>query len=211
MKINVVTGWPVPQTDEEQNVLSEQLKLYLNENWPLFNVQEIMYAMRSYATVLNNWGKNMNLSLIGKAISDYEAERIEVSKLEETRKPQNTNLITMKADWRPLLELYYQDYLKGTFNMRLMPVEVYGAAMELNYMSADAWEDWEQTAKELLLQQLHADKFEAMHENERQEIENKISNILEGYTEPIDAMAKKLAIEFLYQQAKKKGIKNLFK
>ena len=100
LKIKVVTGWPVPEAEENQNILAEQLKLYLIENWPNYNVDEIMYAMRGYATVLNNWGKDMNLTLIGAAMSEYEKERSDITKLEESKamKPMETNLLTREAD-----------------------------------------------------------------------------------------------------------------
>lgn len=213
LKINVVTGWPVPDSNETQNILAEQLKLYLIENWPLYNVEEIMYAMRSYATVIENWGKNMNLSLIGKAMTDYENERADISKLEESksREPQSTNLIEMKADWKPLYEIYYQDYLKGKFNIRVMPWEIYNAAVECGNMAEDAFEEWIDLAQAKIIAWLMIEKNEAASENEKHDLSERIRKIESGeLTFKVTEMAKKLAVELLYKTAKEKGYKKLF-
>lgn len=213
LKINVVTGWPVPDSNEAQNILAEQLKLYLIENWPLYNVEEIMYAMRSYATVIENWGKNMNLSLIGKAMSDYEDEREDISKLEESksREPQTNNLIEMQADWKELCELYYQDYLKGEFKINIMPYQLYDEFVRCEMMAADVYEDYEKMSFAMLRHQLASDVSFAYNEPERHEFLEKLRKLENGeHQYKVTEFAKKLAVELLYKTAKDKGYKQLF-
>lgn len=213
LKINVVTGWPVPDSNEAQNILAEQLKLYLVENWPLYNVEEIMYAMRSYATVIENWGKNMNLSLIGKAMSDYEDEREDISKLEESksREPQTNNLIEMQADWKELCELYYQDYLKGEFKINIMPYQLYDEFVRCEMMAPDTYEDWVDLAIERLAKKLDEMKAAAITEVEKREYEETVKKVEAGqHNYKVEQLAKKLSVELLYYKAKKKGFKQLF-
>lgn len=211
VKINVVTGWPTPESKEERNILSEQLKLYLIENWSLFNVEEIMYAMRSYATSMNNWGKNINLSLIGTALVAYENERSDISKLEESKKPQTNNLIEMKGDWKGFCETYYQDYLSGKFNFTLMPYCLYDEFVRSDMMAADSYEDWINEAKRRVLISLKSFKESSLSENEKHEYEQKIIRVESGEDEfKVIEMAKKLAVQFLYSVAKKMNKKSLF-
>lgn len=212
LKINVVTGWPVPESDEQQNILAEQLKLYLIENWPLYNVDEIMYAIRSYATVLNNWGKNMNLSLIGSALADYEKERSDISSLEESKAiPQTTNLLTMQADWKELCEMYYQDYLNNRFNFSLMPYQLYDEFEKCNLIGKDAFEGWFYEARYYLVSQIKGELMGPLSANEKNDLENRLNAIKSMQNETkVEQQAKKFAVQFLYKTAHEKGFKNLF-
>lgn len=203
----------MPDSKEERNILAEQLKLYLIENWPLYNVDEIMYAMRSYATVLNNWGKNMNLSLIGAAMVEYEKERSDVSKLEESKamKPQETNLLTMPADWKELCEMYYQDYLNNRFVFSVMPWQLYDEFVKCDMMDADAFEDWINKSRKFLESKLKLELFTALSENERNDLNEHLHKLENGENEiKVEQQAKKLAVQFLYKTAQEKGFKNLF-
>lgn len=204
LKINVVTGWPVPDSKEERNILTEQLKLYLVENWPLYNVDEIMYAVRSYATAINNWGKNMNLSLIGSAMVEYEKERLEISKLEESKamKPQDYNLLTMPADWKELCELNYQQFLTGEYKLELWPWEMYDEFVRCEMMAADAYEDYLTAAYKSIISKDCAT-------NEEREKMLEIKTQFLNHPQVIEG-AKRLAVVKLYIHAKKQGFKNLF-
>jgi hypothetical protein len=212
LKINVVTGWPVPESDEVQNILAQQLKLYLIENWPLYNVDEIMYAMRSYATVLNNWGKNMNLNLIGAALLEYEKERSDISALEESKAiAQQTNLLTMPADWKELCEMYYQDYLSGKLHLPIMPAELYDEFVRCSMMAQDAYEDYLTQAQTSICQSIKMEIAETINENTKHELQQSFERVLSGEDEfKVIALAKRLAVQFLYKYAKEKEFKNLF-
>jgi hypothetical protein len=211
LKINVVTGWPVPESDEETNILAEQLKLYLVENWENYNVDEIMYAIRGYATVLNNWGKNMNLSLIGKALSDYEHERSDVSAMEATQQPLTTNLLTMQADWKELCEMYYQDYLNNKFHLTVMPYQLYDEFVSCKMMAEDAYEDYLEESQTNICMALKIEIAENINENAKHQIQQSIDKIMNGEDEfKVINYAKKLAVQFLYKTAKEIGFINLF-
>jgi hypothetical protein len=168
-----------------------------------------MYAMRTYGVPLNNWGKNMNLSLIGSAIVEYEKERSDISALEESKapaisgtgtKPQTENLITMPADWKELCEVYYQDYLNNRFVFSIMPYQLYDEFVKLGWMADDAYEDWMQDARSTLLKE-----FQMAFDD------TNLDKLIAGESEyKVEQRAKKLAVQFLYKTAKGKGFKNLF-
>lgn len=169
--------------------------------------------MRSYATVLNNWGKNMNLSLIGAAMVEYEKERSDVSKLEESKaiKPQTENLLTMPADWKELCEMYYQDYLNNRFVFNVMPWQLYDEFVKCKMMAEDMFEDFFKDAYTMLVHQLQSEITEVFSENEKEELRLKLKTTISGENETkVEQQAKKLAVEFLYKTAKGKGFKNLF-
>ncbi len=211
MKINVVTGWPLPEREEEENILSEQLKLYIIENWPLFNPDEIMYAVRSYGTTLNNWGKNMNLSLIGKALIDYENERVEVSKLEESKKPMQTNLIAPQADWKGLCETYYQDFLNNKLNFEIMPYQLYDEFVKQKLMSDDAYEDYLEDATQKLMNTYQNYLYLSDNDREKREWSDRITALKIGeHEEKVIQMAKKFSVQLLFRVASRGKIKNLF-
>ena len=194
----------MPDKEEEINILTEQLKLYLVENWLLFNVDEIMYAIRNYATSINNWGKNMNLSLIGQAMTEYENERSNVSAIEESQAyKQETNLLSYEADWKELCELNYQQFLTGNYNVDLWPWQMYDEFVKCGMMAADTYEDFLNKAYKSLISK----DYETQKEKERLlEIKHGFLNhpsVIEG--------AKRLAVKLLYYTARDKGVKELFK
>lgn len=87
LKIHVITGWTIP-ADELLNVLLDQFEKKLIEDYPNLNADEIEFAFRSKGTVIEDWGKTMNLNLLDKVLKPYLEERFYVSMDEEkTKKP----------------------------------------------------------------------------------------------------------------------------
>jgi hypothetical protein len=81
IKINAITGWVVPEMTLE--ILVDQFRKKLSESYNEVNPDEIEYAFRHYGTVVKDWGKQMNLSLIDEVMIPYLERRLEVSKKEE--------------------------------------------------------------------------------------------------------------------------------
>lgn len=85
IKINVITGWVIPEDTLE--VLVDQFRKKLSESYPNCNPDEVEYAFRNYGTTVKDWGKQMNLSLIDEVMIPYLNRRLELSKIEEQKAP----------------------------------------------------------------------------------------------------------------------------
>lgn len=81
IKINSITGWIIP--DETLEILVDQFRKKLVEAYGDCTSEEIEYAFRNYGTIVKDWGKQMNLSLIDEVMIPYLARRREVSDHEE--------------------------------------------------------------------------------------------------------------------------------
>lgn len=81
IKINAITGWIINEDTTE--ILIDQFRKHLRENYPDMNPDELEYAFRKYGTVVKDWGKQMNLSLIDEVLIPYKNKRLEVSQVEE--------------------------------------------------------------------------------------------------------------------------------
>lgn len=81
MKINAITGWVIPE--ENLEILLDQFRKKLVESYGNCNPEEIEYAFRNYGTLVKDWGKQMNLSLIDEVMIPYLSRRREVSQREE--------------------------------------------------------------------------------------------------------------------------------
>lgn len=87
IKIHVITGWVIPESAEFLNILIDQFQKKLVEDYPELNPDEIEYAFRSKGTVVEDWGKAMNLNLLDKVLIPYRNERFLLSRMEEQVKP----------------------------------------------------------------------------------------------------------------------------
>ena len=83
LKIHYITGWVLPVADEHMNVLEDQFRKKLTEAYASVNAEEVEYAFRNYGTLVKDWGKQMNLSLIDEVMIPYLSTRSELSKMEE--------------------------------------------------------------------------------------------------------------------------------
>lgn len=85
LKISIITGWIVPD-NEALNVLVDQFEKKLNESYPTVNPDEVEYAFRNAGTTVQDWGKQINLSLIDQVMIPFIEKRFEVSRKEEQQK-----------------------------------------------------------------------------------------------------------------------------
>lgn len=128
LKINAITGWTIPAS-VALTVFSDQLKKKLTESYANVNPDEIEYAFRNYGTVVKDWGKSMNLSLLDQVMIPYLERRLELSKFEEQQEPvveKNENKEDMSdlamADW------YNETYKKvkaGECTVDFIPIMLY--------------------------------------------------------------------------------------
>lgn len=84
LKVHVITGWTIPNSEELLSILSDQFQKNLCEKFPLLNVDEIEYAFRKKGTTIEDWGKAMNLSLLDSVLLPYLNDRFMLS--EDERK-----------------------------------------------------------------------------------------------------------------------------
>lgn len=85
LKIHVITGWVIPEA-ALLNILTDQFRKKLLENYAHLNVDEIEYAFRNGGTIVEDWGKAMNLSLIDAVLIPYSNQRFNLSAQEERQK-----------------------------------------------------------------------------------------------------------------------------
>lgn len=115
VRIHVITGWTLP-TDSLLNVLVDQFQKKLIESYPLINSEEIEYAFRNYGTVVKDWGKSMNLSLIDEVLIPYMDERRKASEVEERKVKVEQVVYTdeqLSNFHRQWTEEWYQRIRKG--------------------------------------------------------------------------------------------------
>lgn len=87
IKISAITGWVNPE-GPVLNVLVDQFTKKLQEGYRDVNADEMEYAFRAFGVLVQDWGKQVNLSLIEQVMNPYLAERREVSKKEEQKAPE---------------------------------------------------------------------------------------------------------------------------
>jgi hypothetical protein len=86
LKIHVITGWVIEP--ELKDVLADQFRKHLIESYPNMNVDEIEFAFRKKGTVVKDWGKTFNLSLVDEVLIPYLEERKYASHEIEERKKE---------------------------------------------------------------------------------------------------------------------------
>lgn len=117
LKIHVITGWTIPDTDL-LIILVDQFQKKLVESYPDMNPDEIEYAFRQCGTTVKDWGKAMNLSLIDQVLIPYLDERKRLSHAMEERNappPPQVILTDQQLDdiHRQDVENFYQRIRNG--------------------------------------------------------------------------------------------------
>lgn len=118
LQINVITGWPIPATEEMVSILVDQFIKNLQEKFPELNIHEIEYAFRKNGTIIPDWGKQMNLSLVDAVLIPYINERFLISQDEERikEKPIEQKIFSqdeLDNSAREDAERQYQMFLSG--------------------------------------------------------------------------------------------------
>lgn len=117
LKIHVITGWTIPES-ELLTILIDQFSKKLTENYGHLNVDEIEFAFRRSGTIIQDWGKAMNLSLIDEVLIPYSNERFVLSAQEERQKskpPEQKKYTQEEIDneYRGDIEAFFQRCRNG--------------------------------------------------------------------------------------------------
>ena len=127
LKIHVITGWTIP----EKTVLfvfTDQFKKKILESYSRCNPDEIEYAFRTEGTIVKDWGKSMNLSLIDEVMIPYMKKRFEVGILEEQQKVKQLEAPKENLTDKTMLD-WWQDVSArvraGTLKADFVPVMLY--------------------------------------------------------------------------------------
>lgn len=130
LKIAVITGWPLPNA-ELKNILINNFFKKISEEYFDLNIDEMEYAFRSKGTVIEDWGKEINLNLLDKVLRPYLENRFELSKIEERLLPVperrswtkedilnqyryeiETCFQALRKGYRPIIHIYFEDTLR---------------------------------------------------------------------------------------------------
>ena len=203
VKINVITGWVIPEDTLE--ILVDQFRKKLNESYPNCNPDEIEYAFRNYGTVVKDWGKQMNLSLIDEVMIPYLNKRIEISRVEE-QKAHPIGLIENKEDMSKEAMLnWFEDTAKkiraGELLVDFVPLMLYEFMDDNGNISATPAQKYEylQRAAEYRLGQIQRDVEKHDNHNNRWRLSSFIAMKSNGYFEgeeadKVKSLAKKMLL-----------------
>lgn len=194
-RIKVVTGWPVPELEEDRFILYQELAKHFQESWPNINPEEIAFAVRFYGTSVDNWGKDINLNLIDRCIGSYYAKRKELSEVEEQKTPDAIRLPPPEPNWSEVCEYRYQDFINagGMVNIRLWPHELYDAIAAAGFIESDLYDDFLREAESMILLE-----------------DGSIAKVISSPEQQKIFMAKRLAVRYVFKMAVEAGHKNLF-
>lgn len=198
-KIHVITGWKLPDEDAYQKVLTEQMCKKVKEDYFMLNKDEIEYAFRKHS--VKDWGKSFNLSLVDEVLIPFLNHKKELKNFID-RLPKEEKLLPGKSDWKLVIEENYQQFLSGSYKVELWPWEMYDEFVKEKMMEADVYEDW--------LKAAYIKLIAAIPENNEQERRHHDIRSQGKAHHAVIELAKRLAIELLFQTAKQKNIKNLF-
>lgn len=100
LRIHVITGWTIP-VDEMMQLFIDEFRSLLLQEYEDIKFEEIIFAFRRYKHIVEDWGKEMNLKLIGTVLEAYMEDRYDAGLLEERLKMEND---------KPLLEFKPKKY-----------------------------------------------------------------------------------------------------
>ena len=215
LKINMITGWNLPEHEALQNVLYDQFGKKLKEDYYSFNIEEIEYAFRSMGTTVEDWGKTINLNLIDKILIPYLHKRAAVREMESHALKQTPVKSIGFSDWKEACETNYQKFLNGKLEIMLLHWQCYAELVMCNFIASDTYEDFLNDAYKKVITEEKEKKAAAMMAG-RGKISTEIEKTLvtlqgEGLENAkVVQMAKRLTVQFLFHRAKESAYKNLF-
>lgn len=115
LKIHSITGWVIPDNGMYK-ILVDQFRKKIGESYFNCNPDEIEFAFRNYGTMVKDWGKNMNLSLIDEVMREYLERRFEVSRHEEQMADKSVLQMEYKEDLsdKAMMDWYNSTHKKYT-------------------------------------------------------------------------------------------------
>jgi hypothetical protein len=154
-KICVITGWQLPEDTEYIHIFEDQLKKMLVDEYQNLNVDELDYAMRNHGTVIKDWGKAMNLSLVREALDSYLSSRAELSRLEEnvSRETESPNTPMEVVDWTDTLKSLKRGEIIGSIGEMIPYASIYDWAEKTGLLCPNSEAKWEfmSIAREIMI------------------------------------------------------------
>lgn len=106
----------MPDSAEFVNVIEDQLRKFLVDEYLDINIDEFEYAMRVCGTQIKDWGKSINLTLIREALDTYISQRVELSKIEEQKRSKPIEEVPADpVDWSDTWERLKRGEIRGVY------------------------------------------------------------------------------------------------
>lgn len=216
IRIHAITGWNIPEHEDYLNPLVSEFTKLLMESYKDLNPEEIAYAVRNYGLEVKDWGKNMNLSLIDKPISEYRRVRKCLSDMEEKKqvpavayKPGEQELVSMR---RQVIEERYQAYLQGQTGFELQPVNGIETLSADNFCEGDLHKMFIDNAIERIKSALVKEHELLLYKNMLPHAADKQKEIyaVVRQSEKVVMLAKKMALVYCFAAFQKAGFKHIY-
>lgn len=217
LKIHVITGWKLTDNEIKQTILENQLMLKLKEDYGNVNTSEIEFAFRKYGKLVKEWGKELNLNLIDDVLDEYLKRREDVSAIEERllkapekEKPTDEQLL---SEARECIEDYYQKFLQGRLqSFKLLPNYAIAHLALDGYCSFDLYEMFLTKAQELIGKEILSEIEDLKMRRKNLLIADKEMELcdLSVDSNRVINLAKRMALVYFFNEAKKSGLKQLY-
>lgn len=216
-KVHVITGWNLPDDEYYLNVLKDQLRKKLLEEYSNCNISEIEFAFRNYGTTVKDWGKNMNLNLFDTVMDSYLTARkciteFEERMKEEVEKPKPTDEEVMNMR-RELVEGRYQSFLEGKSSFVLFPADGIDTLIKDGYCQHDLYVDFIMKAQQYLFNSYDKkieDATKGLNKNKVNDLKELREQLIEDDNVEVKILAKKMALLFCFYKFKEAGYKNIY-
>lgn len=203
LKINVITGWVIPEDTLE--ILVDQFRKKLTESYPNCNPGEVEYAFRNYGTGVKDWGKQMNLSLIDEVMIPYLNRRLELSRIEEQKAPPIMQIENKEDMSRDAMIDWFNNVSKqikaGEITVDFVPLMLYEFMDDNGNITATNEQKYEYVARatDYRLGQLQDDVLKSDNHNNRWRLSTFMGMKNRGYFEgeeldKVKALAKKMLL-----------------
>jgi hypothetical protein len=217
LKIHVITGWKLTDDVIKLNILEDQFIQKLKEDYNNVNVDEIEYAFRKYGKLVKEWGKELSLSLIDEVMDEYLKHRNTVSELEErlldgptNDKPTDKEIESLN---RETIESYYQDFLNGKqHSFKLLPPFAIAQLSLDGYCDFNLYEMFLEKSKEIIGKEIlnEIDDLKLRRKNLLVTDKERELCELDNSTDRVIMLAKKMALLYFFNEAKKAGRLNIY-
>ncbi len=212
--IHVITGWKMPEEQAHLSILRTQFEKKILEEYGSLNTQEIEYAFRSIGAGIEDYGKVFNLNLMDKVLQPYIHRRAQVREFASKQRQELPEYVSYTpADWKENCEQCYQDFIAGQVNIQSWPWQLYDEFVRSGMMEDVFYKNLIGNAKVRLIGAIGGQKIKAETMGQAvnaAELQARLEAISNGTSPEVEYMAKRMSVLYLYQQAKKAGMQNLF-
>lgn len=217
-KIHVITGWILPDDEYYMQVLADQLRKKLMEEYSDLTISEMEYAFRNFGTTVKDWGKCFNLNLFDTVMSNYRVTRTCISEYEErlhlspssNLKPSEEMVLQMR---RELIEDKYQGFLQGKSSFVFLPEDGIDTLVNDKFCEDNLHTDFIENAKKALFKSYTTEIENAKASGRAREVfdlEEKIALLNDEENAQVRILSRKMALMYCFFQFKNAGYKNIY-